>query len=193
MVSSSCPTGCSSSGFFTGSLPLRDGGPWVSPPNPHVSQSGQHTSHSSLLCWDDALSCPAASLTAPHLVLRPWKVPLPSSLTCAPRGRAGPHLTGHSVQAEAGLQAVQSVCRSCDCPLGSLTAPPPPPACRGPEGPGELPAAGPGLPAAPGAVPGPAALRLPAEAARPAGVEAAPQNVSPQVRGAGSRAPGRLR
>ncbi|XP_064350229.1 peroxisome biogenesis factor 10 isoform X1 [Camelus dromedarius] len=58
--------------------------------------------------------------------------------------------------------------------------PRPPPACRGPEGSRQLQAAGARIPATPGAVRGPAALRLPAEAARPAGVEATLQPVSAQ-------------
>ena len=48
-----------------------------------------------------------------------------------------------------------------------------------------LSAAGAGVPAAPGAGRRPAALRLPAEAACPEGVEAAARPVPPQVHGAG--------
>lgn len=66
-----------------------------------------------------------------------------------------------------------------------LTAPCPPPTRRGPSRSCQLPAAGVSVPAAPGAGRRPTALRLPAEAARPEGVEAAARPVPPQVRGAG--------
>lgn len=121
----------------------------------------------------------AASPPSTHPVVRPCEKLLTLRSLCPLLVPGG--------QGSASFSVVHSRLLSALCSLvtivllGPLTASHPPPACGGPEGSGELLAAGARLLAAPGAVCGPAALRLSAEAACPTGMEAAPQPVPPQV------------
>ncbi|XP_032217670.1 peroxisome biogenesis factor 10 isoform X2 [Mustela erminea] len=81
------------------------------------------------------------------------------------------HLTAKSSTGRKKRMAGPCLSFSASCALSG---------CRGPEGSRKLQAARSPLPAALGPLRGPAAIRLPAEAASPAGVEAAPRPVSPQ-------------
>lgn len=152
------------------------------------------TQHSLSPLGSEAPSCPAAAPTwcsdltgcscPPHSAKRPHDHSLCPHLV--PGGQVLASFDGALYRQGVAWRpgcSVRCASRSCDCPLGSLTASRALPSYRGPEGSSQLQAAGARVPAAPGAVRGPAAARLRAAAACPAGVEAAPRPVPAQVWG----------